>query len=139
MTAFLSEEWLNELGRLIAEAPSLCDATKDLKDDERFAVAQNITNVPGANRLTNVHYYLLFGPGPARLVAEPVDDALPHVAFTQTYATAVAIATGKRSAQSAFMAGELRVGGRVDLLTANVSILEGIDDVFETLRAKTRW
>lgn len=149
MIAFLSDEWLAEMARLVAEASSLRDATQQLDSPEDFAVAQHITDVPptdvpptdgsSANTSHNVDYYIKFGLGPASVHPESVDENLPHVSFTQSYATAVAIATGELSAQSAFMAGQLRVGGRVDLLTANVSIMENLDDVLGELRAKTRW
>lgn len=149
MIAFLSDEWLAEMARLVAEASSLRDATQQLDSPEDFAVAQHITDVPStdvpstdgspANTIHNVDYYIKFGLGPASVHPESVDENLPHVSFTQSYATAVAIATGELSAQSAFMAGQLRVGGRVDLLTANVSIMENLDDVLGELRAKTRW
>jgi len=147
--AFLSDEWLAEMARLVAEASSLRDATQQLDSPEDFAVAQHITDVPptdvpstdgsSADTSHNVDYYIKFGLGPASVHPESVDENLPHVSFTQSYATAVAIATGELSAQSAFMAGQLRVGGRVDLLTANVSIMENLDDVLGELRAKTRW
>lgn len=144
MIAFLSDEWLAEMARLVAEASSLRDAAQQLDSPEDFAVAQHITDVPptdgsSANTSHNVDYYIKFGLGPASVHPESVDENLPHVSFTQSYATAVAIATGELSAQSAFMAGQLRVGGRVDLLTANVSIMENLDDVLGELRAKTRW
>lgn len=62
-----------------------------------------------------------------------VDDA--DVTFTQDRTTAAAIATGELSAQAAFLAGRLRVGGDLGAALASARGLAALDDVFASARA----
>ena len=63
----------------------------------------------------------------------------PHITLTQDRATAAAIASGRQSAQGAFMTGRLRVGGDVRILLDHQDELARLDDVFGTVRATTRY
>jgi hypothetical protein len=60
---------------------------------------------PGGDRA----WHLQLGPTGARAVPGAV--AAPTVTFTQPWATAMAVAQGRRSTQDALLAGEVRVGG----------------------------
>ena len=61
------------------------------------------------------------------------------VTLTMDYAIAAAIARGDRSAQDAFMAGELRLGGDAMALVRANEHLEAATDPFAALRAETTY
>ena len=63
----------------------------------------------------------------------------PHITLTQDRATAAAIASGRQSAQGAFMSGRLRVGGDVRVLLDHQDELARLDDLFASVRAATRY
>lgn len=74
------------------------------------------------------------GPSGAPAIAEAAEGT---VTFLTDRATAVAIASGRESAQAAFMAGRLRVDGDTRLLMAQQSVLGELDDLFGPVRAAT--
>jgi putative sterol carrier protein len=59
------------------------------------------------------------------------------VTLTEDRSTAVAVARGERSAQEAFMDGEVRVGGDIGELLAAQAALARLGDVFASVRADT--
>lgn len=125
MAEFLSDAWIASLGvaarearvpsslRLVIQQVVLQEET----DERAFAIriAQGMVSVE---------------PGRA-------DDA--DVSFTQDRATAAAIARGELSAQAAFLAGRLRVGGDLRAVMERAGELGVVDDVFAKTRASTTW
>ena len=65
------------------------------------------------------------------------DDA--DVVFHQDRDTAAAIAQGRLSAQVAFLAGDLRIGGDIQALVERARLLTGVEDIFAAARAETSW
>ena len=65
----------------------------------------------------------------------PAPDAT--VRLSQDLATAAAIATGTSSAQRAFMAGRLRVGGYLRVLLDHGDVFAQVTDVFAAVRERT--
>jgi hypothetical protein len=129
---FLSAEWIDAFDRAAQRASQLV-----LDDDQSDLVIQHtVTSVPGADG-PEVTFHLRLTAGPARVAAGPADD--PTVTFSQDHATAIGVASGATSAQAAFMAGRLRVGGRIDELLSRQGPLAGIDDLFGDLRAATEF
>jgi hypothetical protein len=129
---FLSDEWIAAFDRAAARAPGLTvpPGTDDL------IIQHMVTDVPRAVSPDGERaFHLRLSTGPARVLAGRADT--PTVTFTQSYATAAAVATGQASAQAAFMAGELRLGGRVDRLLAHHAALAAVDDCFAELRDAT--
>jgi len=61
------------------------------------------------------------------------------VRLTQDYATAVAVARGELSAQAAFLAADIQVGGDVSTLIANAGLIAQVGDALAPLRADTRF
>ena len=61
------------------------------------------------------------------------------MSFRQPYRVAVAIASGRDSAQMAFMRGELTVGGDVRVLIEHRALLDDLGDVLGELRSQTRF
>jgi hypothetical protein len=129
---FLSDEWIAELDSAANAASGLAGA---LPDDAEIAelVIEHVVDDDGVERA----FHLVIGRDRARAVPGRADR--PTITFAQDRATAAAIASGSSSAQAAFMAGELRLGGRVDLLLAHHGALAELDDVFADLRARTEW
>lgn len=122
MLVFLSPEWIDALARAAAEA----------RIDERvdLVIEQVVTGASG-----NVSYRLCMSGG--RIEVEPGSVAGPALRFVSDRATARAIAAGEISAQRAFMAGDLRVGGDLRLLLENQDALGSVGDLFASVRART--
>ena len=71
-----------------------------------------------------------FGSGPA----EP-----EHVRMEQTWATAVAVATGRLNAQQAFVNGHIRLHGNQQRLLDAQPIFGALDTVFTKVREQTTY
>ncbi|MFP4514251.1 MAG: SCP2 sterol-binding domain-containing protein [Acidimicrobiales bacterium] len=129
MPRFLSDEWIAEFDDLARSAPELV-----LDGDDELVVQHTVSGVPGRDE---VIFHLHLSAGPARVRPGPADA--PTVTFAHDHETAAAVAAGQESAQAAFMAGRLRVGGQIDQLIARHGQLAAIDDVFAGLRAVTEF
>jgi hypothetical protein len=57
------------------------------------------------------------------------------VRFTQSRATAAAVARGEQAALQAFIDGDMRIGGDVNALATRHRVLAKLGDVFATVRA----
>jgi putative sterol carrier protein len=77
-------------------------------------------------------YAIRIADGAVAVTAGRADDA--DVTFTQDRATAEGIATGALSAQAAFLAGRLRIGGDLTAVQSAARELAGLDDVFAAAR-----
>lgn len=64
-------------------------------------------------------------------------DGEPDVRFTSDRETALAVATGRRPALDAFIAGDLVLGGDVRALLDNRAALEVLGDLFAQVKAET--
>lgn len=122
MLAFLSPEWIDALAAVAAEAR--------IDDRVDLVVEQVVTSDD-----TTVSYSLRFAKGRIEVAAGTVDG--PALRFVSDRATACALASGEVSAQRAFMAGDLRVGGDLRLLLENEQALGSIGDLFASVRART--
>lgn len=122
---FLSDAWVAELDA----------AARDVRlpDDLCIVVQQVVLG----DRGDASEYTIRIEDGSASVTRGRVDDA--HVVFTQDRDTAEAIAKGELSAQAAFMAGRLRVGGDVRQVIDRARELQVLDDVFGPARAATTW
>lgn len=132
---FLSPEWIVRLDQAIAGA-----TPGELT--EALVIQHVVTDAPaevssGEVSSGEVTYHVRLDPAGSSAAAGRADDAT--VTFTQTYDTAVAIASGSGGAQAAFMGGDLRIGGRVDALVRHQSIVAGLDDLLAPLRADTEF
>lgn len=138
---FLSDEWIAEMDSAARSSTELADLF-DGTEIDRLVIEHVVTGAspsdPGDETPdVEAAFHLVLGPGPARAVAGRAAD--PTITFSQDHATAAAISSGRTSAQAAFMAGRLRIGGRVDLLLAHHGLLADVDDVFAEVRARTEW
>ena len=123
MAELLSDEWIADL--------AAAAATATVDPELRLVVQQIVTDADGSA----VAYAVRLGDGGASVVAGRVEDA--DVTFTQDRETALAIADGRLSAQAAFMAGRLRVGGDLPTVLDRARDLAALDDIFAPARATT--
>lgn len=124
MAEFLSDAWIADLD----EAGRATEAPAELQ-----VVVQQVVLDDGRE----VTYAVRVADGRVRVTAGRAER--PDVTFTQSRAVAAAIARGERSAQAAFLAGDLRVGGDLTAVLEGSRALAAIADVFEPARAATSW
>lgn len=127
MLAFLSPGWLAALDEAARGDAALAQATEDVD----LVVEQRVTGTPDGE----VVYHVELRHGRAAVVAGPASR--PSVRFTQDHATARAIAAGTESAQRAFMAGQVQVGGDLRALLDHQEALAALGDVFAGVRSRT--
>jgi putative sterol carrier protein len=95
-----------------------------------LVVQQVVVDADGEEELA---YAVRIGGGTVAVTEGRADDA--DVTFTQDRDTATAIAAGELSAQAAFLAGRLRVGGDLRAALDNARELAALGDVFASARA----
>lgn len=128
MLRYLSEEWIAAADGAVRADRSLRAATADL----RLVIRQTVTGVGPEDG--DVTYRIVLDHGANAVEA---GDGLSDVGFTTDLATAVGVATGAQSAQTAFLDGRIRLGGDVQALITHQGVLAGIDDVLAPVRART--
>jgi len=139
---YLSSAWLDAAAAALADSLALQDAIGDVA----LTLEQTVTDVPEVPDLPDgpdgaggsggtVRWHVLLDHGDARLVAGPAEHA--DLRFTTTYRVARAIALGELAAPTAFIAGHLRVGGDLTLLTRHQRLLASLDDVLVDVRKAT--
>ena len=131
MLAYLSDEWVTAVDEALAALPA--GATGDAGAPLSLTIHQTVTGGPRGDHT----YVLWFADERAGAALRMAGDAAPDVSFTCDWDTAVAIATGKERAQSAFLAGRLRLGGDSRALLAQAGVLATLDDVLAPVRART--
>lgn len=139
----LSPAWIAAFDEVVRSSPTLRAASAG----RRVVVQFTVTPGPGStgsggtgaddDPADAVRYALVLDHGDNRVIAGPHPD--PDLTLRTDRSTAAAIASHAESAQTAFMAGRLRLGGDVRVLIANQDVLAGIDDCARTLRAETRF
>lgn len=139
MLAYLSPAWIEALDRAARADVALADATREVA----LVVEQRVTGGP----LGDVTYHVVFEHGTVSVGAGPAGggaggggaeaDGAPVVRFTLDHETAVDIARGVGSAQRAFMAGTLQVGGDLRVLLDHQLVLSALHDVFAAVRDQT--
>jgi len=126
---YLSDEWINAVATEVASnAP-----VQTLGATHEFGLTQVVTATP----FGNVTYNLQVGNG---AVTFSTGAASPeHVRFTQSYETAVAVATGKLNAQEAFINGHIRFNGDHQRLIDGQDVFVQLDAVFTSVRLRTEY
>lgn len=137
MAEFLSTEWVRELH----DAAQAAQATQATRVEEAPAAPPAELHLVVEQRIDGDHahpavvYHLTFDRG--AVAVRPGPAPAPTVTFGQDRSTARAIATGAASAQRAFMTGDLRVGGDLQVFLAAQHVLGTLGDVFAEVRART--
>jgi predicted lipid carrier protein YhbT len=124
MAALLSPEWVASLAEASAGA--------EVPQGVRLVLQQVVVDEDGSE----VAYAVRLHDGAVEVEPGRAPDA--DVTFTQDRATAEAIAAGTLSAQAAFLAGRLRVGGDLTAVLEGARDLTGIGDVFAGARDGTK-
>lgn len=122
----MTTAWIAELDR--AAAASL--ALTQVAEGGDLVIQQVVTDGPEGP----VAYRIELRAGRPAVVA---GEGPATVTLRTDHATAAAIHAGEESAQAAFMAGRLRLGGDIRALLAHREALAALDDVFATVRAGT--
>jgi putative sterol carrier protein len=122
---FLTDAWVAEL----RAAAAVAQVPRDL-----HLVVQQVVL---ADRGDETAFVIRVADGAITVEPGRADDA--DLSFTQDRATAAAIAKGELSAQAAFMAGRLRVGGDLRRVLDRARALVAVEDLFAAPRAATAW
>ncbi len=126
MALFLSDAWLDALGEAAEAAPP---AAPEID----LVVQQVVSTEDGST----VAWYVAVHGGTVS-VGRGCHES-PSITFTLDASTAAGIQSGGQSAQAAFMAGRLRVGGDVRVLLDQQQALQQLDDLFAEVRAATTY
>lgn len=114
---YLSDEWILEANKAVQEEQPLdADLVAGYRLDSGFS------------------YAIRFGPD---RVSISRDCSQATITFVTTEATATKIALGERSAQRAFLDGELSVEGDINALLGHAKQLTAIQDRLGSLRIRT--
>ncbi len=127
---YFDDEWIAAAGRAVAGMTATTSALV-----VGYAISPTGTD-PGAelDSSTISSYSIRYGPGPVS-VSRGVTDA--DLVFATTAQLAAEIARGERSAQRAFLDGELRVVGDVNLLLGHGDKIAAVDDLLADVRRST--
>jgi putative sterol carrier protein len=120
---YLSPAWFDAADAAVRADAGLADAGRGI-----HLVLQQTVDDPDPGTT----WHIRIDDGAVSLVVGAADDAT--VTFHCDRATALDVHQGRTSAQAAFMAGNLRVGGDVGALLAHQELLAGLTDVLAPLR-----
>ena len=126
---YLSDEWISAVATEIAGSA----AVQELGAAHEFGLTQVVTATP----FGEVTYNLQVGNGAVRFSSGAANPE--HVRFTQTYETAVAVATGRLNAQEAFINGHIRFSGDHQRLIDGQDVFVQLDSVFTSVRLRTEY
>jgi putative sterol carrier protein len=118
----LTDAWVSALAAAAERATAPADVA--------LVVQQVVVDPDGGGELA---YAIRIADGAIAVTEGRVAD--PDVTFTQDRATAAAVARGELSAQSAFLAGRLRIGGDLRAVMTAARELAALHDVFASARA----
>lgn len=121
---YLSSAWITAADRLLRSGGPCPDAP-----DPELVIG---TAVKGCSDGTR-RYAVRFAPG--GLSIAPAEDA--HVTLHLSWPTAVSVATGSQSAQAAFLAGDIQLGGDINRLIRHAGLVALVGDVLSGLRGRT--
>ena len=124
---YLSLDWIEEIGRLVAADLSL----QARGAEHAIGITQVITDSPDGTvtyHLQSGNGRVAFGPGPA----EPED-----VRLEQEWFSAVDVATGEMTAEDAFITGCIRLSGNAPLLLECQAVFAGLDPIFTAVADRT--
>jgi putative sterol carrier protein len=102
---FLSTEWAEAVKARLNEN----DGFRQAAGDQKATIQQIITSIEG-----NTHYWIEIAEGTIDMGVGDADG--PDATITQSYETAVKLATSELSVVTAFMTGKVKVAGNMGLL-----------------------
>jgi predicted lipid carrier protein YhbT len=120
---YLSPAWFDAADRALRADAGLATLSRGV----HLVLQQTVEDpAPGAT------WHIRVDDGRVGLTVGAAGD--PTVTFRCDRATAIEVQQGHTSAQAAFMAGHLRVGGDIGALLAHQELLAGLTDVLAPLR-----
>lgn len=126
---YLSDSWIDAADRLLREV------TVDPPiPSPGFSIETVVTGGPDGDRR-----YTIDVDGESLRARPSVSGQSATVRLTQRYETAVAIARGELSAQAAFLAADIQLGGDVATLISNAGLVAQVGDALAPLRATTEF
>lgn len=131
LPAFLSPEWIDALATAVAGAPGANPIP--MGEVARLTLRHRIEAAPHGD----VEFGVELGPEGPVVRPGPVPSA--DIEVVQDYATAAAISRGTITPATAFASGQVRMGGRVGLLTRHREGLARFADALATLRESTTY
>lgn len=124
---YLSAEWIEAADELLRATP-----IDPPVDGPAFSIETLVTEAPGGTRR-----YVIEFDGSTMHARAPRDDERATVRLTQRFEVATAVARGELSAQAAFLAADIQVGGDVATLIGNASLIALVGDALAPLRRDT--
>jgi putative sterol carrier protein len=121
---YLSDDWFEAAASAIASSTELRLASRGVQ----LTLQQSV--IDGDETLV---WHVHFADGDVGLHRGATPS--PTVTFSCDRATAEDIRNGQHSAQTAFMAGRLRLGGDVRMLLDNSALLSSLNDALAPLRS----
>jgi hypothetical protein len=126
---YLSLEWIDELTRAVAGSESMGRAAAG----REIGLTQVVSDGPEGE----VTYHLQVNGDGVRFGAGAAEPE--HVRMEQSWATAVAVATGTLNAQEAFVNGHILLYGDHQRLVDAQPVLGALDAVFTDVRGRTEY
>jgi hypothetical protein len=123
---YLSDEWVEAADALLRSV-----TIEPPVEGAGFTLETCVTGPDGERR------YVLEFTGTGVTARPTVPGERPTVRLSQRSEVAAAVAAGATSAQAAFLAGDIQVGGDVSMLIANAGLVAQVGDVLADLRALT--
>ena len=143
---YLSDDWLDEAAALLArivieppiDGPALALDTIVTGSDSGDGSDDSAGDGSAGD---TVRFRYLFDGASVTLIREiPGEDAdISVVRITQSRRVAIDIARGERSAQEAFLATDIQLGGDVTRLIQLAGLLDQVGDALAPLRATTEF
>ena len=104
-----------------------------LAGDHTIGFTQVVTGTPYGD----ISYHLQVGSGSLTFGSGAASPE--HVRFTESWATAIAVATGELNAQEAFIKGAVKFSGNHQLLIDAADLFAELNGVFEAVRERTEY
>ena len=126
---YLSEEWLAAADRAVRDASPAPSGSLVIDQRVELEDGQPATSIRWRTTL-----------GAESRVAVVSDDADPADAvFSQSFATARAVAQGDTDAHQAFLLGDIRFEGSIDALITHRAAFEWLEQALAPVMAATSW
>lgn len=126
---YLSDEWISTVAQVIATDVDIAT----LAASHPIRVVQVVTGGPNGD----VTYHLVTGESGVVFAAGEVPG--PDITFTQTWDTAVSIASGAANAAEAFINGRVRFTGDHTKVIAAQPLFAALDRVFSAVRGNVEF
>jgi len=131
VNGYPSAAWIDRAAGAVAGDAAL----QQLRPPEPFVIQQTVGTATEVDDAPSLVWHVAFGPDGVHLRGGRPAHA--DVTFACDLETARSIHNGEQSAQGAFMAGHLRVGGDINALLAHQDLLASLSDALGAVRDVT--